>query len=197
MVIPFSFCSDKSQIKLFIQCRNRYIKSIHFLFGTIAVCHFIRSWLKKLSSIFLGILCQTWKQVQDLFGFQTDVDGHFSIFYGQCSFSFAGLIYMEHAAVGVKVCAVGAVFQNLGLCGAFCFCGLGGIFGASLCLGAGFFIGPGTCFYDCFGSSCCIYGNTSTDQCRNTAYYCCKSNGFFHFLLLISLFFSARTARKP
>ena len=69
-------------------------------------------------SIYVGNLpwSATEEQVQDLFGFQTDVDGHFSIFYGQCSFSFAGLVYMEHAAVCVKFCSISTVFQRRCCC---------------------------------------------------------------------------------
>ena len=39
VVIPFTLCSDQCQIKVLIQIRNRYIKSIYILCFSIAVCN--------------------------------------------------------------------------------------------------------------------------------------------------------------
>ena len=131
MIIPFIFLSDQSQVKFFVNGRNRNIKSINFLCHSITVCHSIRCWLKKLCSILLCVFCSSYKKIHDIFGSQTYMKCHFSIFDCQCTFSIICFIYMEHSTVCIKFCTVNAVFQDLTFCSIFffivCFC--------SICLG--------------------------------------------------------------
>ena len=128
MVVPFAFFSQDRHVKFLTNGRYRDIKSVNLLCITIAILNCICGRINDLCSVLLGILGSSRKQVNDLLGNQTYVDGHFTIFDCELSFFVIGLIYMKHAAVCLKLCCINAIFQ--GICfgyicilffGSFCF----------------------------------------------------------------------------
>lgn len=77
------------------------------------------------------------------------MDGHLAIFNGERSLTVAGLVRVEHGAVGVEFRGIHAVWKG-GLCGRFGFF-LGGLF-----FGLRFFLDGRFCgfFHGLFGSFC-------------------------------------------
>ena len=112
MIVPFVLLSDQSNIKFFINGRNRNVKSINFFGISITIGYFICCRLKNLSSVFLGIICLSNKKVYNLLWIQAYMNRHFTVFDCQCSLTVICFIYMKHGAVGIKFCTVSTVFKN-------------------------------------------------------------------------------------
>ena len=121
MVIPFIFCSDQGNVKFFINRRYRNVKSVNFICHSVTVGNRICRWLKNLCTVFLSIFCRSNKEIYDFFGIQTYMNGHFAIFDSQFTFSVVCFIYMEHGAVGIKLCCVDTIFQDITFCSIVCF----------------------------------------------------------------------------
>ena len=66
MIVPFVLLSDQSNVKFFVNGRNRNVKSINFFGISITIGYFICCRLKNLSSVFLGIICLSNKKVYNL-----------------------------------------------------------------------------------------------------------------------------------
>ena len=116
MIVPFVLLSDQSNIKFFINGRNRDIKSVNFFFISITICYFICCRLKNLSSVFLGIFCLSNKKIYDFLWIQAHMDRHLTIFDCQRSFTVICFIYMKHSTVCIKLCTVSTVFKHRILC---------------------------------------------------------------------------------
>ena len=131
MIIPFTLFSQDRYIKLLVNGRYRDIKSIHFFCIAITVFYSICGRFNDICSVFLCIFSCSRKQIYDFLGNQAYMDSHLAIFDCELSFFVICLIYMEHAAVCVKLSCVNAIFQGvLFICGYIflisCFCILPG-----------------------------------------------------------------------
>ena len=112
MVIPFIFLSDQGKVKFFVDSLNWNVKTINLFCHSITVCDSICRRLEKFCAVFLCVLCCSYKQIYDVFGNQAYMKCHLAVFDCQSSLAIIGLVYMEHSAVCIKLCGVGAVFQN-------------------------------------------------------------------------------------
>jgi len=147
MVIPFALFTNDCQVKFFIQLLYRNIESINLICHAIAVSYLINSRLNQFGTVFLCILCCSKKNILNILGNESNMNGHFTILYSEGSSSVASLIYMEHTAVCVKLYTINTVFK-FAVCGILCT-----IFGF-LCLSLCGFCKCREC------SSCCHSGNT-------------------------------------
>ena len=112
MVIPLALGAQDGQLEIGVQCLHRDVKAVDFLGGSVGVGHGVGGGLEPVGLMVRGIRRHTDIEVDDLLGLQADVQGHLAVFHGQRALAVAGLIDMEHAAVGIKLRRIGAVFQR-------------------------------------------------------------------------------------
>ena len=115
MVIPLALFAQNGQVKVGIQSRHRDVEAVHFLGSAVGVGDRIGGGLQPVGRVGFGFGGLAQIQVDDIFGNQTDVEGHLAILHGQGAFAIAGFVGVEHGAVGVKLGGVDAVRQSSGL----------------------------------------------------------------------------------
>ena len=119
VVIPDALFADQGQVELLIQIGYGDIKAIDRLGQAVGIGHFILRGLQQLRSLLLGIFRNTREQIDNRSGCQTHMDGHFPILNGKRSLAIAGLVGMEHGAVGIEFGGVYAVLQRADSFGGF------------------------------------------------------------------------------
>ena len=124
MVIPHALLADEGHVELLVQCGHGDIKAVDLLGQTIGIGDGVLGGLQQHGAVLLGILLQTGEQVDDAGGGEADVDGHLAVLHGQHALAVAGLVGVEHTAVGVEVGGVYAVRQS-GLVGLIVAGGIG------------------------------------------------------------------------
>ena len=129
VVVPGTLGTQNGQREVLIQCGDRDVIAVHLFTGAVGVGHSVGGGQQPVRFVGLGISGQAGVQVHDLFGHQADMEGHLAVLDGQGAFAVAGLVGMEHAAVGIKLGSVYAVRQSGGLrdfgCGGTCRAGRG------------------------------------------------------------------------
>ena len=112
MVIPHALLADEGHVELRVQCGHGDIKAVDRLGQAIGIGDGILGGLQQHGAVLLGILLQTGEQIHDAGGGETDVNGHLAVLHGQHALAVAGLVGVEHTAVGVEIRGVGAVRQR-------------------------------------------------------------------------------------
>ena len=112
MVIPHALLADEGHVELRVQCGHGDIKAVDRLGQAIGIGDGILGGLQQHGAVLLCVLLQTGEQIHDAGGGETDVNGHLAVLHGQHALAVAGLVGVEHTAVGVEIRGVGAVRQR-------------------------------------------------------------------------------------
>ena len=112
MVVPLALGAKQRQLEVGIQCFYRDVVAVHFLSGAVCVGNRVHGGDEPCGLVGLGIGGKAGVEVHDLFGSQTDVEGHHAVFHGQCALAVAGFIGVEHTAVGLEISGIYAIRQG-------------------------------------------------------------------------------------
>ena len=148
MVVPHALFADEREVKLGIERGNGNIEAVDLVGKAVGIGDGVGRGLEQLCALGLRVLGKTRVKVQNRLGDEADVDGHLAIFNGERSLTVAGLVRVEHGAVGVEFRSIHAVGKG-GLCGLLRFLLSGRFFGWG-------FLGGRFCgfFHGLFGSFC-------------------------------------------
>ena len=112
VVIPLALGAQQCQLKVGVQCFHRDVVSVHFFGGAVRVGNGVHGGDEPCGLVGLGVSGKTGVEVYDLFGGQTDMEGHHAVFHGQRALAVAGFTCVEHTAVGLEISGVHAVRQS-------------------------------------------------------------------------------------
>ena len=112
MVVPLALGAQQCQLEVSVQRFHRDVVAVHLLGGAVCVGNGVHGGDEPCGLVGLGIGGKAGVEVHDLFGSQTDVEGHHAVFHGQSTLAVAGLAGVEHTAVGLKISGVYAIRQG-------------------------------------------------------------------------------------
>ena len=112
VVIPYALLADEGHVELRVQGGHGDVKAVDLLGQTVGIGDGVLGGLQQHGTVLLCVLLQTGEQIHDAGGGEADVNGHLPILHGQHALAVAGLVGVEHTAVGVEIRGVHAVRQR-------------------------------------------------------------------------------------
>ena len=112
MVVPLALRADDGDVELLVQRGHGDIKAIDLLAQAVGIGDGVGRRLQERRAVLPRVLRRAAEEVQNALGRQADVDRHLAVFDRQRTLALAGLVHVEHTAVGVEVCGVNAVGER-------------------------------------------------------------------------------------
>ena len=112
MVIPRALLADEREVKFLVQRRNGDVEAEDLVREAVGIGNGVGGGLEQLGPFLFRVFLDAGEEVEDAGARKADVDSHLAVFDGERALAVAGLIDMEHGAVGVEVGSIDAVGQG-------------------------------------------------------------------------------------